>query len=35
LVDEKTFDEMISDLTRLAPMLNAYIKSKKAQKKNV
>ncbi len=34
LVDETTFNEMISDLARLAPMLNAYIKSKKAQKKN-
>ncbi len=35
LVDEKIFNEMVADLTRLAPMLNAYIKSKKAQKKNV
>jgi four helix bundle protein len=34
LVDEATYNDMISDLSRLAPMLNSYIKSKKTQKKN-
>lgn len=34
LVSEETYNEMINDLARLAPMLNAYIKSKRTQKKN-
>jgi four helix bundle protein len=34
LVDQPIFDEMIGDLSKLAPMLNSYIKNKKAQKKN-
>ncbi len=34
LVTEPTYQEMIGDLSKLAPMLNAYIKSKRVQKKN-
>lgn len=35
LVNEAAYNEMINDLARLAPMLNAYINSKRSQKKNV
>jgi four helix bundle protein len=34
LLSEKVYDEMSSDLSKIAPMLNAYINSKRAQKKN-
>ncbi|OQY96779.1 MAG: four helix bundle protein [Chloroflexota bacterium] len=34
LVDQATYDNMLGDLSKLAPMLNAYIKSKRTQKKN-
>jgi four helix bundle protein len=35
LVTEAQFNEMMNDLQTLAPKLNAYINSKKVQKKNV
>jgi four helix bundle protein len=34
LVTEETYNEMIRDLSNLAPKLNSYINSKKAQKRN-
>lgn len=34
LVDDITYNQMIRDLSNLAPMLNSYIGSKKNQKKN-
>ncbi|MBI4672910.1 MAG: four helix bundle protein [Chloroflexi bacterium] len=35
LVSEETYNQMIRELGALAPMLNSYINSKKAQRKNV